>query len=1357
MRKVYKFIFTGVMMTLAVTAFGQGVGVVQTAAPPTIDGDVSDAAWSAASDMNIGNVSSGMMDAAFDASFKLLWDADFLYIAVSVDDDTLKNTNRPSAFAQDQNDFIDVYIDMDRRYPYTHTNPNQGPANGSWWNLYDVNDFQIQLLRDSAFLNIGTQFPGQTIDSAASGIIIGQAEVTDGWTYEIAIPFDSLVAGGFDAVHNARLGFEIMVGDADGDTVRDGRVAWNMAEGVDLAWQDPKLWGLIVLDDGSGVSLPAENPAVELATSPPTIDGMADAMWTDVPFREIRNTSSGTMDHSFAADFKALWDASNLYLLVDIKDDTLKNTNRPSAFAQDQNDFVDIYIDMDRLFPYKTNQENGSWWNTYDLNDYQIQLLRDSAFLNIGGQNPAQTVDSAASGIVFGQTEKGDGSGWMLEVQIPFANMDANFVAEHNARVGFEIMVGDADGDTVRDGRVAWNMPAGVDMAWGDPTEWGILIFSDGSAISAPAETPEIMETATAPVIDGTIDALWGSVDFREIRNTTSGDMDDTFAADFKAVWDATNLYLLVEVQDDILRNNNRPSQFAQDQNDFIDIYLDTDMKFPYTSTQDNGSWWNYYDTTDFQIQFLRDSAFLNIGTQNSANDVDSAASGITFAQSEVTGGWLLEVSIPWANMDPNMVPAHDVPIGLEVMVGDADLDTVRNGRNAWFMTEDLAWQQPLLWGTCILSDGSEITTKVLSLENDLLSTSIGMIDGNNIIEIPKSTTAAALVGGVTVSAGATATVHDASGPVADPDNTTIMEGMILKIVSEKGLWNDVGLVLEAVPSGLFEDFNDPAMVDSSIWFSNWDTLDDGVTPVFDISIDTTLVYDMQQKAFYSGITWQVGMLNLQDNPRVSLKIKIEDATYDDGSGPAAADSLPVQISAFCPDPDGGDDIRAGNMTIWVPATAADQGTFEMYYYDLTKGDAWNSDGDTSYMLMDTVTWMLFETVSWPGTYDATISIDDVGIGDEAMKAPLPKRTGFEETFDGEIDMDIWDANHKEKGDGSRVFTVSADNGTLKVEMDQDHFADGEMFVFTKEEWLLDVSDPANQVASMKIKAEDATYDDGTGPVAIPTLPFQVSLFADIDDPDTEGEDRTRVAAISYDIPVAATGESEFTEYFFDFAPLIAAASAHKQEQAANIWAILCETVRWPGTHIATYWLDDVRLGDKVVPYVPSDDASIHSTTYGVLGTDSVTGVDPEISVTVFLIGLTVHDSATVVMLESSGGAEVGNPNRTNVATGMVVEVTAEDGTTREYAIATGPTSIHTINAESIAVYPNPASEVLHINNVAVFDRIEVANITGQIVDILDVTANELLLDISKYDAGIYFLSLESGKYGTVVKKFVKR
>ncbi|MEN8202757.1 MAG: sugar-binding protein [Bacteroidota bacterium] len=1413
MRKIYKFLLLGLFVALPLTSFGQGVGVTMTATAPTIDGDVGDAAWAAATPLDIANVSSGTMDDAFAASFRMLWDADYLYVAISVDDDTLTNTNGPSVFSQDQNDYIDIYIDMDRRYPYTYVNPfGDGPGywedpalgkwNGSWWNLFDENDFQVQLLRDADFLAIGGQFPGQAIDSAASGITIGQLELAGGYTYEMAIPFDNLIEGGFDAVHNARLGFEIAVGDADtkgaADTLRDGRVAWNMEAGVDYAWGDPELWGVIVLDDGSGVSLPAANPAVELAAAAPAIDGTADAMWTDVPFREIRNTSSGLMDQSFGADYKVLWDANNLYLLVDIKDDTLTNTNTPSGLAQDQNDFIDIYVDMDRLYPYTyinpfgdgpgywvdagKGEWNGSWWNLYDENDYQVQLLRDADFLGIGGQFPGRTVDGSASGIVYGQTEKADGSGWMMEVQIPFANLDAGFVADHNTRLGFEIVVGDADTqgttDTLRDGRVAWHMPAGVDVAWADPEEWGVLVLSDGSAISAPATNTEIMQTATAPVIDGTIDDLWGSVEFREIRNTTDGAMDSLFAAEFKTVWDATNLYLLVEVQDEELKNINTPSGLAQDQNDYIDLYLDTDMKFPYFYVNPfgdgpgawedpalgkwNGSWWNYYDTTDFQIKFLRDAAFLEIGGQHPDNSVDSAASGITFAQAEVAGGWLLEVSIPWANMDPNFVPGHDTPFGLEVVVGDADADTIRNGRNSWFETVDRAWEQPLLWATAILSDGGEVTTKVLSLENDLLSTTIGVIDAENnaIIEIPKYTTATDLVAAVTVSAGATAEVYEKAAPV--DGSTEIAEtGMVLRIWSEKGLWNDVALALEVVPTGLFEDFQDAlTSADSAIWFTNHEMHDDG-SPVFDISVDTTLKYDMVQETYWDGIQWKVGMLNLQDNPRVSVNIKIEDATWEDKQNPAdpvSVTSLPVQVSMFTPDGEGGF-IRVGNNLIDVPAAALGAGTFETYYFDMSEGDAWISDNDSSFNLADTITWLLFETVKWNGVYDATIWIDDVAIGDQALEASLPSLTGYSEDFESEIDMDIWDANRGTHADETtRIFQVSGDNGALKVEMNQSSFADGELFKFTKDEWVLDMSDPANQVVSMKIKVEDATYDDGTGAVAIPTLPFQVSLMANVPDPDPGEYDpdyMTRVGVIQAYIPVAATGAGEFVEYYFDFAADIAA-DGHPHAPEKVMWAMLIETVQWPGTLIANYWMDDIRMGDEVIPYVPSDDATIHSTLYGTLGTGEITELDPALSVTAVLIGLTVQDSATVVMLDGSGGSEIADPDRTKVVSGMVVLVTAEDGTTMEYTIST-TTGILTLNAEHITVYPNPAYDMLNISNAGAFERITVTSITGQTVEVLDVTSDNLTVDLSNYDAGVYFLSFEHAEYGSVIKKFIKK
>jgi len=134
-----------------------------------------------------------------------------------------------------------------------------------------------------------------------------------------------------------------------------------------------------------------------------------------------------------------------------------------------------------------------------------------------------------------------------------------------------------------------------------------------------------------------------------------------------------------------------------------------------------------------------------------------------------------------------------------------------------------------------------------------------------------------------------------------------------------------------------------------------------------------------------------------------------------------------------------------------------------------------------------------------------------------------------------------------------------------------------------------------------------------------------------------------------------------------------------------------------------------------------------------------------------------VHDSATVVMLESSGGAEVGNPDRTDVTTGMVVLVTAEDGTTKEYTITTDPTGITVINAEAIEVFPNPARSILYISNTSAFGQVRITSITGQTVELFEVTENSMQLDVSGYDAGVYFLQLESETSGSVVKKFIKK
>ncbi len=172
--------------------------------------------------------------------------------------------------------------------------------------------------------------------------------------------------------------------------------------------------------------------------------------------------------------------------------------------------------------------------------------------------------------------------------------------------------------------------------------------------------------------------------------------------------------------------------------------------------------------------------------------------------------------------------------------------------------------------------------------------------------------------------------------------------------------------------------------------------------------------------------------------------------------------------------------------------------------------------------------------------------------------------------------------------------------------------------------------------------------------------------------------------------------------------------------------------------------------------YIPSNDATIHSTVYGILGDEEITMVDPTVSVTSFLDGITVHDSAIVVMLDNSGGNEVSNPDMTDVSTGMVVKVTAEDGTTVECAVSTDPTSISANHAVSIVVYPIPAYDYIIIQTTISEEfTINITSLNGKLQYSDKIEGPTHQVDLSSFQKGIFFISIRSKDFVTT-KKIIK-
>lgn len=180
-----------------------------------------------------------------------------------------------------------------------------------------------------------------------------------------------------------------------------------------------------------------------------------------------------------------------------------------------------------------------------------------------------------------------------------------------------------------------------------------------------------IPKVAAPPIIDGEIDAIWDNVNVTPMGNVYNGGFDDEadHKASFKAIWDETNLYVLVEVTDQTLVN----STGADYEKDGVEILIDID----------NAGGTNY--DNDKQIRYLWDDAVYNAEKGSSA-------------QANLTGGWLIEIALPWDYIDENFNATVGSLIGFDVASTDNDASG-REGTHAWMATEDNGWWNPSVFG----------------------------------------------------------------------------------------------------------------------------------------------------------------------------------------------------------------------------------------------------------------------------------------------------------------------------------------------------------------------------------------------------------------------------------------------------------------------------------------------------------------------------------------------------------------------------------------------------------------------------------------------------------------------------------
>jgi hypothetical protein len=119
-----------------------------------------------------------------------------------------------------------------------------------------------------------------------------------------------------------------------------------------------------------------------------------------------------------------------------------------------------------------------------------------------------------------------------------------------NKKIGLDIAVDDNDKDT-RKGMLAWNST--VDDAWKNTAIYGTLLLGTNK-IKVADHNAVSLKAKKAPAIDGVADSEWENAPKYDLTHVMTGYVDnkDDLSGYFRTMWDKDNLYLLVNVHDNI-------------------------------------------------------------------------------------------------------------------------------------------------------------------------------------------------------------------------------------------------------------------------------------------------------------------------------------------------------------------------------------------------------------------------------------------------------------------------------------------------------------------------------------------------------------------------------------------------------------------------------------------------------------------------------------------------------------------------------------------------------------------------------------------------------------------------------------
>lgn len=199
-----------------------------------------------------------------------------------------------------------------------------------------------------------------------------------------------------------------------------------------------------------------------------------------------------------------------------------------------------------------------------------------------------------------------------------------------------------------------------------------------------------VPETLYAPAIDGEIDAVWSGAPAQSFNQVVWGYRhwlypDYDLSGTWKAMWDTSGIYYLVDITDDRLRASGGPN-WRED--DTVEVFIDAD----------NSKQPAYDGENDFHYAFRWNDSTVHVGPESVDDDT-----GVRFATSATHDGYRVEIAVPFSTLGVEPAEAH--VLGADMFLDDDDDNGGREATMAWYGGNDAYWQFPSQWGTAELTE----------------------------------------------------------------------------------------------------------------------------------------------------------------------------------------------------------------------------------------------------------------------------------------------------------------------------------------------------------------------------------------------------------------------------------------------------------------------------------------------------------------------------------------------------------------------------------------------------------------------------------------------------------------------------